>query len=337
MFDRRVLTILTLSDRRAVEPAPVADREAEFASLCKQFFPAPPEQPDELANYGFGLKQSVRAVLPYCISAHARQPVVELSQDPKLAALLARIEPYPIFAGSAVFLGANHPMCDDLDLVQYIFVGAGRDERLEVATGLRKMVVDLDPASLKASLNNTSDGPQVPPQIARGRTSIRDYLDELLGSDASQPDPKLVARLASAQIAWPASAYRIRKVISLQLHFIHQSFVDKDIHPYQETHECDAAQFLHSNRYWLDSSFRNYFGFLFRGIQQQLVNNDIIKAAKRAAVLSGLVGNTNAQNTLISHLMAYPDGDETGQQRIRDMMRSIIIDVQKAAANAFKS
>lgn len=337
MIDNRVLKILEFSEQNVGEHAPVADREGLFASLCGEVFVAPPEQPDELANYGFGLKNGVHAVVPYCLSTYGRQPTEGLSRDVKLAELLSKIVPYPILAGSAVYLGANHAMCDDIDLVQYVMIGATRAERIDVAKRLRQLIDDLCPTSLKASLNNMDDDKPMPPCAAEGTKNVRKYLGELVGVDPFRPDPKLIAQLGSAQMIWSAETFSLGKPISLQLHFVHQSFFDKDVHPYQEAHECEAAAFLHTNQHWLAPSMCNYFGFLKRGIQEQLAEGDIIKAAKRAAILFGLVGNSTAQRELVSILDVYADLSDDGQQRSRKKMEPMISDLRKVAADAYNS
>jgi hypothetical protein len=334
LIDQRVIEILKLSDQGIRERAGVAALEVLYARVTSEYFSVPPEQPEELLNYGFGIKPGVQAVLSYCISSYARRPSEILSQDPRGAALLSKIKPYPVLAGSAVLLGIDHCICDDVDLVQYIDVGTRLEERVNVAKKLRKLVEDLKPTTLKASLNNTIGNRPRPPRFAEGEQRIRNLLGMIVGPDPRNPNSQAISELAGAQLAWRASTFGVGKPVSLQLHFVHKAFVDKDVHPQQEVHECDAIAFLHVNQHWLAPSFRNYFQFLIRGIQSELATHDAIKASKRAAMLFGLVGNLRAQVEVISLLDNYLGLNDDEQRDSRAQIESIIDNLREALANA---
>ena len=334
MIDRRVIRILELSDQGVGEPAAVAELESLYALVTSGYFSVPPEQPEELSNYGFGLKEGVPAILPYCVSPFARQPSERLGQYPKIAALLSKIEPYPILAGSAVLLGVEHAICDDIDLVTYIEVGTRPEERLHVARELRRLVKDMKPHTLKASFQNSEGNKPRPTWSKEGQHDINRLLDRIVGSDSRNPDTKEIARLASAQLEWPASSFGLGKRVSLQLHFVHRAFIDMNVHPQQEVHECDARKFLHTNQHWLAKSFWNYFQFLTRGIQREVVKDDEIKAYKRAAMLFGLVGESGDQAKVVSMLDQFLGLDEDEQKESRSQIASIIESLRENLAHA---
>ncbi|MFA9262927.1 MAG: hypothetical protein ACEQSB_06300, partial [Undibacterium sp.] len=208
-------------------------------------------------------------------------------------------------------------------------------ERLRLdLLALRQLVEDLKPTALKASLNNAFGNRPRPPRFAEGEQRIRNLLNLIVGPDPRNPDPQAITELASAQLEWRASTFGFGKPVSLQLHFVHMAFVDKDVHPQQEVHECDAKAFLHINQHWLAPSFRNYFQFLIRGIQSELAAHDTIKASKRAAMLFGLVGNLGAQAEVVSRLDNYLGLNEDDQRDSRAQIESIIGNLREALADA---
>ena len=324
MIDERITRILQLSEQGVGQKPAVADREREFASVCADVFSDPPTQPEELANYGFGLRETVVAVLPYCVSACSKQSSVRLLDEPKISDLMAKIKAYPILAGSAVFLGVDHALCEDVDLVHYVTVGTTRVERVAVATEIRRLVEGLNPNTFLVSHNNSGDIMPAPWRSAEGRKRIRGLLDQLVGDDPKNPDPENIASIGWIQLAWSPNSSGLKKPITLQLHFVHRSFADKDVHPYQELHECDANDFVHTNKPWLAPSFRHYFSFLARAITPQLVSEDVVKAAKRAAVFLGLVGDVDAQGRLVALLDGYSMLDDDGKRQSRESMEGMI-------------
>ncbi len=337
LVDQRVKKIFQLSRRSAHGPTHVNELESLFASVSCDCFATPPEQPNELANYGFGLRSDVQTILPYCVSHCSRQLFYDRKKYPKMSKFLEKIDPYPILAGSAVFLGADHAICDDVDLVKYMTIGTTQEERSNVGLEFRRLIKEMHPTSLKASLNNAGNDKPKPPVEAIGSVKIRQYLDKLVGNNVDNPDPQLVARLKSAQLIWSAETMGLNKQITLKVHFVHSAFPNSDIHPYQEVHECAPNDFLHTNRHWLAPSFCGYFGFLLQGIQDQLVKNDPIKAAKRAAILFGIVGCSVSQKEIIQLLDNYPNLDPADKVQRRKQMIAKIGGLQQAAASVYNS
>lgn len=335
LIDQKVIAILKFSDHDIGRTPIVGERENLFASVSGACFSVPPEQPEELANYGFGLKVGLQAVFPYSVSCYSHRPSEALSRDSRVAVLLSNIKPYPILAGSAVLLGVDHAMCDDVDLVKYIEVGTRPEERAHVARELRHLVEVLKPATFKATLNNsTNDLPPTPPLSGDGDMRIGRLLDMILGNDRQNPDTQKIAQLASAKLKWPAQSFGLGKPVSLQLHFVHSAFIDKDIHPHQEVHECTTEDFLHTNQHWLASSFWNYFQFLKRGILSELQENNAIKASKRAAMLFGLLGDRGAQAVIVDLLNGFNRLSTVAQGDRRTQMASLIGNLREELAIA---
>ncbi|WP_457670732.1 hypothetical protein [Thiolapillus sp.] len=299
MIDKGVERILELSDPPVGEPPQTEAIEREFAYLSGGCFTNPPLQPYHLKNYGFGLKNGINAVIPFCVSKHAVEP--NLARYPEIAPLIQAIKnhipdtPYPILAGSAVFLGARHGKCNDVDLVAYVLVGTTDEERHTVGRTLRDMVSATAPTEIKATV---SGGKRL---FAEG-VLIEPLLDQLVGNNPQNPAPDLVCGLASVQLIFDADPTSLNKQITLQIHFIHQSFIETDIHPYQELPECNANNFFHKNQHWLAPSFLHYFRFLLRGIEAEPMRKNPLKAAKRAAMLTGMAGLWKEQDLLIAHI-----------------------------------
>ena len=339
MIEPRIDRILGLSNHIVGEHPRVAEREDLFAEISREVFPNPPAQPYELENYGFGLINHVSAVVPFCVGEYAYEPQSQVAQHPKLATFLAKLEPYPILAGSAVFLGTDHAICDDVDLVTYVDLGTTEEERQDVGRRLREIVEEFRPAELISQMSSGPEGEPAGKLKGIGDTEIPALLDSLVGTDPKHPDPRLVARLVSAQLEWTAEFFELGKPVSLRVHFVHLANEDKDIHPYQELHGCKAEDFLHTNRNWLTPSFGYYYGFLRKGLLEirgkKTSERDIIKKAKRAAMILGIFGrHRHEQRILVDLLDAYPrQVDERGRKKLLEEMEKIISEVRRVITN----
>lgn len=326
MVDARVVQILELSDVPAGTRPSVGTIEYDFARLSRERFANPPYQPSHLENYGFGLQTGVKSVIPYCIAGHVVPPTLRSHREIKT--LIQNIEhsdivtPYPILAGSAVFLGINHDNCDDVDLVIYVPVGARDDERKAVGRFFRQLVTATQPTELKATVIISGNRTK---KLSTKRSSgtIGDLLDRIVGKKPTEPDPEVIADLASAQLIFDADPHGLGKQTTLKIQLTPLNFVDTDIHPYQELPECDEHEFYHTNKHWLAPSFVHFFRFLFWGVTEQLAEQNIVKAGKRAAMLAGMAGDWDAQKEIIDAIRAFtPTTDTTTLKLALEKLRS---------------
>ncbi|WP_417463278.1 hypothetical protein [Kordiimonas sp.] len=253
------------------------------------------------------MQTGVQSIIPFCIANHVVPPT--LRSHPEIRTLIQKIQhsgsitPYPILAGSAVYLGIGHINCDDVDLVAYVPVGAKDDERKAVGRFLRQLVTATRPTELKASVI-VSDNKIKKLSTKRSGGTADNLLDRILGEDPTEPDPEIIVNLASAQLIFDADPKSLGKQMTLKIHCTPLNFVDTDIHPHQELPECDEHDFFHTNKHWLAPSFVHFFRFLIRGVNEQQEKQNIVKAAKRAAMLAGMAGDWDVQKEIIDLITA---------------------------------
>jgi hypothetical protein len=141
-----------------------------------------------------------------------------------------------------------------------------------------------------------------------------------------------VARLGFVQFEWTKTRPNRGKPVSLRIHYIHEAVVNTDIHPYQELHGCQAIDFLHTGRHWFVASFGHYFTFLRDRLSQATIDASPIKAAKRAVVMFGMIGDLDSQKILLSLLHEYalqdPERNRDTIERIKQMVDALRREVE---------
>lgn len=323
MFDDQVVEILEFFLDPGGEIA-TGDREKTFSNFTLGFLPADVSRIVYLLNYGFGLAASIPAIVPYNLSHRANGYVRGLPLGPA-ATHFGHDGKYPILAGSAVFLGADHALCEDLDFVLYLEVGDLPEVRHTVAKKFVEQVMLARPQQVVIAVNGKdrgewpATGEEIPEKIER-------YIPLI---DVAETSTK-IGNIRHVHLEWPAHEVALGKPASLRIHFVHSNTVSRDIHPYQEMHGCNAPDFFHRNKHWLSGSFGAYFEWLRNKISEQSVENSPIKAAKRAIPLSGMVGDVDTQSRLVGLLDAYghQSAESTMRTKTLEAIKKIVHDIR---------
>lgn len=330
MFDIRVLRILDF-DRDPEGQMALGDREQAFSDFATGCFPATFAQNTFLTNYGFGVVDGIPAVVPFNLARTADCLAAGFPLSPT-STQLEEYGHYPILAGSAVFLGPDHDLCEDIDFVFYMEVGDDPEVRKRIAEKLVEVVKQSQPYLVETSVRGKNNpgkwpavGKDIPLLIQRDilRANILDT-HEAIGN------------LGYVHFAWPAGAVTPGKPVSLRVHILHSNVKNTDIHPYQEIHCCEAPEFFHRNKHWLSESFGSYLDFLRYEITESSIELNPIKATKRAIPLAGMVGAFDAQFDLLDLLRVYAESgtDLTKRSRILEKIKksvyNLFIDVNIA-------
>lgn len=245
----------------------------------------------EASKYGFGRACADAPIKPYNISSIVVSDFPHVDNLSAFEDLEGLISNYPIFSGSCVFLGTDHSLCEDIDLVMYLYLPQSEQVRRDAALHIKNAAMNLSPTSISIA-QNTKIGPR---KLKASSRHIKELIDDLLVEESLSHD---IAKLRYIHFSWDTDFLGFDKPVSISLHITHATVEADDIHPYQECHYCDFPSFFHGDRHWLQSSLRKQYLFLREKIGVIPVEDSPTKATKRALVLLGLIGLFEEQASL---------------------------------------
>lgn len=322
MFDTSALKLIyiSLQIKSANGRRPISEYEEEFTSLSGKIFGDISSQDAKLTNYGFCVADDERGILPYCVNSICVCQRLSSEIDKYFIGKSEYFQDYPVLAGSAIFLGMDHPECNDLDVVNYITVNQDSKKRREIIQELWAFANSFDPEKVKIKPTGARMEFTGAETVTLGRESRQKYN---VGLDRSTGNrPKFfgidIADIESIIFNNVSNAGSGEKPVNVYFHCIQSVMENLDTHPYQEVHFCSGTEFFHLDRSWLVRSIADHFTFLKGKIAENKDAEDPVKSVKRAIVLAGITGAFELQGQLVKLLNMLSDSDSDPDREIKN-------------------